>query len=193
MPRTATILLAVSLTAPMLAQNPPPPAPPAPLPPGQTNDPYPQPIAATEGLFASMCASSRPCLTSTASPARMMRLVDETGTKRFFVNDMRGPIYSVSYDGKSVGLYLDINDPKWGVAVQSSGRERGVQNFAFHPDFGRAGSPGAGKFYTYTDTTNQTPAPDFTTPSPKINARHRAARVDGENAGGGHLRRRRTA
>jgi hypothetical protein len=100
-------------------------------------------------------------------PARMMRLVDEAGTKRLFVNDMRGPIYVVSYDGKAVSLYLDINDPKWGVSVQSQGRERGFQNFAFHPDFARAGSPGAGKFYTYTDTTNQMPAPDFDTPNPK--------------------------
>ena len=31
--------------------------------------------------------------------ARMMLLVDEPGTRRLFVNDMRGPLYSVSYDG----------------------------------------------------------------------------------------------
>src|SRR6187402_1942065 len=138
---------------------------PAPLPPGQTTDPFPAPIAATDRVirvgvreFASV-----PDIDGVA--ARMMNLVNEPGTRRLFVNDMRGPLYSVSYDGKAVSLYLDINDPKWGVAVQSQGRERGVQNFAFHPDFARAGSPGAGKFYTYTDTTNQTPAPDFTTPS----------------------------
>ena len=94
--------------------------------------------------------------------ARMMLLVDEPGTKRLFVNDMRGPIYSVSYDGETVTLYLDINDPKWGVSVQSQGRERGFQSFAFHPQFGQAGTPGFGKFYTYTDTTNMTPPPDFT-------------------------------
>ena len=31
----------------------------------------------------------------------MMLLVDEPGTRRLFVNDMRGPLYSVSYDGKT--------------------------------------------------------------------------------------------
>ena len=91
----------------------------------------------------------------------MMLLVDEPGTRRMFVNDMRGPLYSVSYDGKSVGLYLDINAPAWGVSVQSQGNERGFQSFAFHPQFSQAGTRGFGKFYTYTDTSNTTPAPDF--------------------------------
>ena len=99
--------------------------------------------------------------------ARMMNLEDQPATKRLFVNDMRGPIYSVSYDGATVRLYVDINDPKWGVGVQFQGRERGFQSFAFHPQFGQAGSPGFGKFYTYTDTTNMTPPADFTTPGEK--------------------------
>jgi hypothetical protein len=60
--------------------------------------------------------------------------------------------------------YLDLRDAKWGVGVQSQGRERGVQSFALHPQFARAGTPGYGKFYTYVDSTNQTPAADFTAP-----------------------------
>lgn len=68
--------------------------------------------------------------------ARPMLMVDEPGTRRFFVNDMRGPISSVSYDGTTVALYVDINDSTWGVHVQSQGRERGVQSFAFHPSGG---------------------------------------------------------
>src|SRR6187455_3274079 len=95
---------------------------PAPLPAGQTNDPFPQPI-------------------------------------------MRGQLYTVSADGKAVTPYLDISDPKWGVAVQSQGRERGMQSFVLHPQFAQAGTPGFGKLYTYADTSNQTPAPDFTTPN----------------------------
>ena len=79
---------------------------------------------------------------------------------------MRGPLYSVSHDGKAVTLYVDINDAKWGVSVQSMGRERGFQSFAFHPQFAQPGTRGFGKFYTYTDTTNQTPAADFTTTNP---------------------------
>jgi glucose/arabinose dehydrogenase len=41
-----------------------------------------------------------------------------------------------------------------------------VQHFAFHPQFGQPGTPGAGKFYMFVDTPNQAPAPDFTTPNP---------------------------
>ena len=167
MPRYATLLLAAAtlVATPAVAQ--PPAAPAAPLPPGQTNDPFPQPIAATEGVVRVNAREFASLPDIAGVPARMMLLVDEPGTKRLFVNDMRGPLYSVSYDGKSVQLYVDINDPKWGVGVQSMGRERGFQSFAFHPEFGRAGAPGFGRFYTYTDTTNQTPAPDFTTESPK--------------------------
>ena len=57
-------------------------------------------------------------------------------------------LYSVSYDGKTVKPYLDLNDPKWGNPVQFAGSERGFQSFAFHPQFARAGTPGFGKFYT---------------------------------------------
>jgi hypothetical protein len=157
------ILLVLVAASPALAQS---PAQPAPLPPGQTTDPFPAPIAASEGVikvgvreFASL-----PDIEGVA--ARMMLLVDEPGTRRLFVNDMRGPLYSVSYDGKTVATYVNINDPKWSVGVQSMGRERGFQSFAFHPEFGRSGARGYGKFYTYTDTTNQAPTPDFTTPNP---------------------------
>ncbi|MDH4063126.1 MAG: PQQ-dependent sugar dehydrogenase, partial [Acidobacteriota bacterium] len=93
--------------------------------------------------------------------ARMMHLVDEPVTKRLFVNDMRGPLYSVSYDGKAVASYLDVNQSAWGHPVQSAGRERGFQSFTFHPQFGQPGTPGYGKFYTYLDTTTMSPTPDF--------------------------------
>jgi glucose/arabinose dehydrogenase len=91
----------------------------------------------------------------------MMLLVDEPGTRRLYVNDMRGPLYTVTRDGKTVSLYLDINDPKWSVNVNSSGNERGFQSFAFHPQFNQQGAPGFGKFYTYTDTANMTATADF--------------------------------
>lgn len=91
----------------------------------------------------------------------MMLLVDEPGSKRMFVNDMNGPLYSVSYDGKTVTPYVDVNDPAWGVGVQFNGSERGVQSFAFHPQFNQRGARGYGKFYTLTDTTNTMPPADF--------------------------------
>ncbi len=96
-----------------------------------------------------------------------MTLVEEPRSRRLFVSDMRGPLYTVSADGKTVTPYLDINDPKWAHPVNSQGRERGVQSFVLHPQFAQAGTPGFGKLYTYSDTSNQAPAPDFTTPNPK--------------------------
>jgi hypothetical protein len=126
-----------------------------------TNDPFPQPLPATEGAiqvrFAEFAA-----LPDTGQPVRMMLLTGEPGGTRLFVNDMRGPLYGISSDGKNVTPYVDLNDPKWGVAVQSQGNERGFQSFAFHPQFNERGARGFGKFYTYADSTNMTPAPDFT-------------------------------
>ncbi len=159
----AAVVGALLAVTPVLAQR---RGQPAPLLPGQSNDPFPTPIPATEGVIKVNVRefASLPDVNGVA--ARMMLLVDEPGTKRLFVNDMTGPLYSVSYDGKTVTTYVDINDPKWGVGVQSMGRERGFQSFAFHPQFGESGARGFGKFYTYTDTANQAPPADFTTPNP---------------------------
>ena len=100
-----------------------------PLPAGQTNDPFPAPIRATEGAV-------RVNVTEFAS------LPEIGGVAARMMN-------------------LDINAQTWGHPVQSAGRERGFQSFAFHPQFGQAGTPGFGKFYTYVDTSNMTPTPDF--------------------------------
>ena len=125
------------------------------------NNPFPAPIASTEGVVKVSFVEFASIPDIDGQAARMMLLVDEPGTRRMFVNDMRGPLYSVSYDGKSVRQYVDVNAPDWEVRVQSGGRERGVQSFAFHPQFNRPGTRGFGKFYTFTDTSNTTPAPDF--------------------------------
>ena len=93
----------------------------------------------------------------------MMLLIDEPGTRRLFVNDMRGILYSVSYDGKSVAPYLDLRIARWSVNVLSVNFEQGIQSFAFHPQFATPGTPGFGKFYTYVDTSNIAPPPDFKT------------------------------
>jgi hypothetical protein len=140
-------VLAVLLTASADAQN--------------TTDPFPKPIEATEGVVTVNFAEFASLPDIGGEAARMMLLLDEPTTKRLFVNDMRGPLYSISYDGTTVTPYLDISAPKWGVAVNSQGFERGFQSFAFHPEFNRRGARGFGRFYTYTDTSNTTPAPDF--------------------------------
>jgi hypothetical protein len=46
--------------------------------------------------------------------------------------------------------------------VQSGNTEQGFQSFAFHPQFTQARTPGYGKFYTWVDTSNTMPMPDFT-------------------------------
>src|SRR4051794_2245953 len=94
---------------------------------GANRNPFPQSIAATEGVIAVSFTefASIPDSPGGTQFARPMLLVDEPGSRRLFVNDMAGPLYSVSYDGKSVSLYVNLNDPKWSVPVQSQGAERG--------------------------------------------------------------------
>jgi hypothetical protein len=123
-------------------------------------DPFPSPIAADGVVRVSFVEfASLPDIGG--QPARPMLLVDEPGTRRLFVNDMRGPLYSLSYDGRTATQYVDINAARWGVSVEFTGRERGFQSFAFHPQFNQPGAPGFGKFYTWTDTTRTQPAADF--------------------------------
>ena len=124
------------------------------------NDPFPDPIEATEGVIVVGYTEFAALPDVDGERARPMRLVDEPGSERLFVNDMQGPIYTISYDGE-VALYLDINEPRWGVPVEFTGRERGVQSFALHPQFSVAGTDGHGKLYAWMDTRDKQPEPDF--------------------------------
>lgn len=128
----------------------------------QTNDPFPEPIEASAGVIRVNVTEFATIPDIDGVAARMMTAVTDPVTQRIFVSDMRGPIYSVSYDGGTVQQYINVNDPRWGVPVQSQGRERGIQSFTVHPQFGQAGTPGYGKFYTWLDTSDQAPSPDFT-------------------------------
>ena len=124
-------------------------------------DPFP-PIEATAGVISVNFREFAVIPDASGNEApRLMHLVNEPGTKTIFVSTMRGALYSVSYDGKKVIEYLDINAPAWNIGVQFQGNERGFQSFAFHPQFAQQGAGGYGKFYTYLDTPNMTPAPDF--------------------------------
>lgn len=126
-----------------------------------TNNPFPEPIETEEGLVIVDVAEFADLPDYEGQPARMMLLVDEPGTSRLFVNDMYGAVYSISYDGEEVVEYININDERWGVHVEYGGRERGFQSFAFHPDFGREGAPGYGRFYTYSDVVSGEEPVDF--------------------------------
>ena len=141
------------------------PAPP-PLPAGQTNNPFPQPIVSTEGVITVTLREFAALPDVNGVAARAMTLVEEPApSRRLFVSDMHGLLYVLGPDGRTVSQYLDLRDPKWGVSVQSQGRERGLQSFTLHPQFAQAGTPGFGRFYTYTDVSTGSSAPDFTTPN----------------------------
>ena len=124
-------------------------------------NPLPPPIEAVDGLLEVNFVEFATLPDIDGETARMMLLIDEPGTGRLFVSDMRGPLYTVTYDGQTVTQYLDVNAERWGVGVQSPRRGLGVQSFAFHPQFTQRGTPGFGKLYTWTDTSNTAPEPDF--------------------------------
>jgi hypothetical protein len=144
---TPLSLVALLMASPAVAQT--------------TNDPFSEPIAAVDGVIRVRFVEFASIPDIGGEAARMMLMSHEPGTRRLFVNDMRGPLYSVSLDGRTVRQYLDVNAAAWKVGVQSMGNERGFQSFAFHPQFAQAGTRGFGKFYTFTDTTNTAPPPDF--------------------------------
>lgn len=127
-----------------------------------TNDPFPEPIEANRDIIVVDFEEFASLPDIEGQPARMMTLTTVAGTTRLFVSDMRGPIYAISSDGQDVTEYVNVDDEQWGVPVQSASRERGIQSIAFHPQFNEAGSPGYGKFYTWLDTSDQEPEPDFT-------------------------------
>lgn len=137
---------------------------PAPLPAGQSNEPFPEPIAATAGVITVPVREFATLPDVAGVAARAMTLVDEPTSGRLFVSDMHGLLYVLRPDGGTPSLYLDLRDPRWGVAVNAQGRERGLQSIALHPQFAQAGAPGFGRFYTYTDVALGTAEPDFTTP-----------------------------
>jgi glucose/arabinose dehydrogenase len=177
MKRTLVVALLTCLAAAahVQAQSQQPAQPPAaagrgappPLPEGATNDPFPQPIPREEGAITVTLREFATLPDIDGVAPRMMTLVEEPSSKRLFVSDMRGQLYTVSADGKTVTPYLNVNDPKWAHPVNSQGRERGVQSFVLHPQFAQIGAQGFGKLYTYFDSSNMTPEPDFTTPNPK--------------------------
>lgn len=97
--------------------------------------------------------------TGNDAPARVsMMTSDPLG--RLFVNDQRGPLYTVSADGSTVTNYLDLSTFT-GVNLTNSDGEQGFQGFAFHPEFATEDADGFGKFYTIQSSTNRTPAPTY--------------------------------
>ncbi|HSH76454.1 MAG TPA: PQQ-dependent sugar dehydrogenase [Longimicrobiales bacterium] len=142
-----TLAAAFALASPLAAQV--------------TNDPFPEPIGGGQAPIVVDYVDFAEIPGVGDEMPRMTILITEPGTRRMFVNDMLGPIYSISYDGRTVTRYIDTNDARWGYRIRADGRERGMQSFAFHPQFGRSGTPGYGKFYTWVDIEDTGPQPDF--------------------------------
>ena len=114
---TRTLIAALLLASPALAQ---------PI------DPFPTPIPATEGAIKVAFSEFATLPDVNGEAARMMLLVDEPGTRRIFISEMRGLLYSLGYDGKTVTPYLDLRTPQWNLDVVSVNFEQGLQSFAFH-------------------------------------------------------------
>jgi hypothetical protein len=146
-PRTLAAAAALAVASPLTAQV--------------TSNPFPQPIGdGWAPLVVSYTEFARVPGVG-GEPPLMTNITVEPSTQRIFVNDMNGPITSISYDGRSVTRYIDTNDSRWGYRIQTQGQERGLQSFAFHPQFGEEGTPGYGKFYTWVDIVDTAPTPDF--------------------------------
>src|SRR5437588_11736819 len=90
-----------------------------------TADPFPTPIPrAEDAILVKFVDFAAIPFTGERAP-RMMLLLDEPGTHRLFVHLMSGPIYAVSYDGKTVGEYLDMNAARAGVNVRFASHDSG--------------------------------------------------------------------
>lgn len=126
----------------------------------ETGDPFPEPIEAEAGVIVVHVVEFATIPDVDGAPSRMMTMVHEPGTDRLFLSDQRGTLYAVS-EGSGVSPYLDVDARRWGVEVDAGWREKGVQNFAFHPQFAEDGAPGYGKLYVWTDTHRTDPEPDF--------------------------------
>src|SRR4026207_725523 len=100
-----------------------------------STDPFPTPIPATDRVITVKFAEFATIPDFNGAAPRIMTMLNEPGTRRLFASDMNGKLYSISYDGKTVTPYLDLTAADWKVGVQAQGSERGLQSFAFHPQF----------------------------------------------------------
>ena len=154
-----------------------------------TNDPFPTPIPATDGVIK-------------VRFAEFASLPDVDGERR--ADDASGrraghaPALRQRHARPPLQRQLQRPDrrrriwicaiPRGPSSIQSQGNERGFQSFAFHPQFNRRGAPGFGKFYTYTDTSNTAPAAGLHARRRQQHTRHDSAGMDREGSQRGDLR-----
>lgn len=95
---------------------------------------------------------------SNRRPARASVLTTDPAG-RLFVNDQRGPLYTIDATGDNVTEYLDLRDFSELRVLSTS--EAGFQSFAFHPEFLTEDADGFGRFYTIHSSSNTSSPPDF--------------------------------
>ena len=124
-------------------------------------NPFPRHIAATDGAVTVGVVEFATLPIVDGYPALMMKMVDEPGAGRLFVNDLGGILYGVSYDGDTVTPYLNLKEPRWGLAIPAVKREIGFKSFAFHPQFAESDALGFGRFYTFGELKRGASRADF--------------------------------
>jgi mono/diheme cytochrome c family protein len=71
--------------------------------------------------------------------ARGSILRDEPGGRRFFVNDLNGPLYILDKETKQLTPYLDFRTGLFPKFTAAMGYAAGLMNFEFDPDYARNG------------------------------------------------------
>ncbi|MEO5721095.1 MAG: PQQ-dependent sugar dehydrogenase [Chthoniobacterales bacterium] len=89
------------------------------------------------------------------SPVEVVPVNDGSG--RLFIVEQGGRIKILRNGAVNATPFLDL------ASQIAAGGEKGLLGFAFHPGFSNPGSPGFGRFYTYT-TETPNGAADFTVP-----------------------------
>ena len=83
------------------------------------------------------------------------------GSGRLALNDLRGLLYLTDERGRTPTVFLDLRDQDVGFDDSMFPNETGLVSVAFHPQFGREGTPGFGKFYTAYSAGSDTGIADY--------------------------------
>ncbi|WP_222182272.1 SMP-30/gluconolactonase/LRE family protein [Geminicoccus harenae] len=82
--------------------------------------------------------------------AALVQLADAgDGSGKLYLADQNGVIWLIRNGVLAAEPFLDLREVR-GPALITGGHQVGLRSFAFHPDFGRKGTPGHGRLYTAT-------------------------------------------
>ena len=127
----------------------------------QVADPVPGPIPVGSLSVEVEVVAQLPDSGSGSKPRARPMMLTGDGTGRIFVADQNGSVLQI-HPGGSTSVFLDLGAATSLVANQS---QKGVNGFAFHPDYHVPGAPGHGKFYTASSQSVASGTPDFPVPA----------------------------